>query len=256
MPCARLVTAVAAGVAALALAGVQLAGAEPAMMQAAAPDGGRELWLAGCAHCHGPTGGGTSRGPSIQGVGAAGVHVQVSTGRMPLETPGDDAEPGPVAYSDAEIAALVGYAGTIIEGPAVPEVDLAGADVPAGGTHFRTVCAACHQMTGQGGMLTSGHDVPPLVSSDAGTIVAAIRSGPNEMPEFPRAVVTDEAAADIAAYIQALDDSTDPGGWGLGHWGPVPEGAVALVLGLVPMVLVARRLGERSAPPAQEDERR
>lgn len=209
---------------------------------------GRDLWLADCAVCHGERGAGSARGPNLDGVGPAGVHFNVATGRMPLSDPDEDATRGPVRYSEAEIGALVAYAATVVDGPGVPEVDLDGADVAAGGEHYRRNCASCHQMAGQGGVLTSGVNVPPLQASDPVTSVEAIRYGPTEMPPFPESVLDEQAVRDVAAYLDELDASRDPGGWSLGHWGPVPEGAVALALGLVPLVVLTRLLGDRNPP--------
>jgi ubiquinol-cytochrome c reductase cytochrome c subunit len=213
---------------------------------------GRAIWLGDCAICHGEEGTGSALAPSLQGVGAAGVHFDVSTGRMPLDEPDQQAARGPVAYEPAEIDALVAYARTIIEGPDVPEVDLSAADIAKGGELYRLNCATCHQVVGQGGILTSGPNVPPLGPATALQVVEAMRAGPNDMPQFPEDVIDEDGAANIAAYLQEIDDPRDRGGWPLGHWGPVPEGAVAFVLGLVPVILVARWLGERQPPPAQE----
>lgn len=217
---------------------------------------GRQIWLGDCSFCHGERGEGTMRGPSLQGVGPAGVDLMVSTGRMPLVAPDDDPIPGPVTYGEAEIAALVAYAATIIDGPGVPRVDLAGADVAAGGARYRAICAACHEMVGQGGILTDGRNVPPLAGEEPRLVVEAMRSGPSDMPQFPVGLIDKQEAVDIAAYVRELGDPRDRGGWSLGHWGPVPEGAAALVFGVVPAVLVARTLGQRNPPAAQEDDLR
>ena len=48
---------------------------------------GKDLFIADCATCHGVAAQGTSRGPSLVGVGAASVDFQVGTGRMPLAGP-------------------------------------------------------------------------------------------------------------------------------------------------------------------------
>ena len=55
---------------------------------------GRQLFLEGCATCHGLAAQGTSEGPGLIGVGAAAVDFQVSTGRMPLAAPANQAPPG------------------------------------------------------------------------------------------------------------------------------------------------------------------
>ncbi|HYO31782.1 MAG TPA: cytochrome c, partial [Nocardioidaceae bacterium] len=53
-------------------------------------EAGRQLYIIGCATCHGLNGEGVltkeayNYGPSLVGVGAASVDFQVGTGRMPL----------------------------------------------------------------------------------------------------------------------------------------------------------------------------
>ncbi len=60
---------------------------------------GREIFLVGCAFCHGQNGEGVRAqrdgnviGPPLVGVGAAAVDFQVGTGRMPMTPPGGQAE--------------------------------------------------------------------------------------------------------------------------------------------------------------------
>lgn len=178
------------------------------------------------------------------------------TGRMPLENPEDEARPGEPKYTEAEMAAIVEYAGTFLEGPPVPDVGLTGADLAHGGELFRLHCASCHQMAGQGGVLVAGTDVPPLGSSHPVEVAEAVRFGPNDMPPFPEGVLHEDELRDVVAYVREIDAPEDRGGWSLGHWGPVPEGAVALVFGLAPVALFTRWLGERNPPVAQEDELR
>lgn len=215
---------------------------------------GRDLWRRDCAICHGESGAGTTRAPSIVGVGPAGVDFMVRTGRMPIDDPDDEVVPGEVNYTPAEIVALVDYVDTFLAGPGVPEVDVAGADLVKGGELYRLNCASCHQMAGQGGVLTGGTHIPPLGASSAVEVVEAMRSGPNEMPVFPEELIDARAARDIAAYVQEIRDPVDEGGWALGNWGPVPEGAAAFAFGLIPIVVVARLLGARNPPARQEDE--
>src|SRR2546427_11379122 len=47
-------------------------------------DPGVVLYLRDCAWCHGNQADGTTRGPSLIGVGAASADFELSTGRMPL----------------------------------------------------------------------------------------------------------------------------------------------------------------------------
>ena len=57
---------------------------------------GRKLFLVGCSFCHGQNGEGINSsdgqyGPSLVGVGSASVDFQMGTGRMPMQTPGQQA---------------------------------------------------------------------------------------------------------------------------------------------------------------------
>lgn len=215
---------------------------------------GRDLWRRDCAICHGARGGGSARGPALLRVGAAGVDYMVRTGRMPIDDPQDAVVRGKVDYTTAEIAALVDHAASFLDGPSVPQVDTSGADLAKGGELYRLNCASCHQLAGQGGVLIAGTDVPPIGPADPVEIVEAMRSGPLNMPVFPDSLLDDEEARDIAAYVQTLGDGVDEGGWALGWWGPVPEGAAAFAFGLIPAVLVARWLGQRNRPEDHEEE--
>src|SRR5438094_320789 len=83
---------------------------------------GRAVYMGSCASCHGPDAEGISgRGPSLGGVGAQAADFYLQTGRMPLSSP--DAQPVRTrpAFSQATIAALVAYVGSL-GGPGVPAV--------------------------------------------------------------------------------------------------------------------------------------
>jgi ubiquinol-cytochrome c reductase cytochrome c subunit len=71
---------------------------------------GKALFAVGCASCHGLNGegqiSGVIQGPPLAGVGAAAVDFQVSTGRMPMARPGEQAAVKPNRYSEEEVAAL------------------------------------------------------------------------------------------------------------------------------------------------------
>jgi ubiquinol-cytochrome c reductase cytochrome c subunit len=45
--------------------------------------------------------------------------------------------------------------------------------------------------------------------------------------------------------VQYADNPHDPGGWGIGHIGPVPEGMVSWLLAGAALVLTIRLIGER-----------
>ena len=81
---------------------------------------GKALYLQGCASCHGLNAEGTSVAPSLIGAGAASVHFQVATGRMPLAAPAVQIERKAPSYDEAEIAALAAYIASFAPGPAIP----------------------------------------------------------------------------------------------------------------------------------------
>ena len=49
----------------------------------------------------------------------------------------------------------------------------------------------------------------------------------------------------IADYVYNLAHTNDPGGLGIAHFGPVPEGFVGVIFGLGALLLVARLIGNR-----------
>lgn len=221
---------------------------------------GESLWRRDCASCHGPGGDGTPWGPQLHDKGPAGVHLTVSTGRMPLEDlsplqsppPGEDDRQvprgghGDVEYLPGQVRALVAYAREILGGPDVPVVDVAGADVSRGAELFQSACASCHAWSGRGGALANGHVATSLERSSPEQVVAAMRTGLGTMPAYAESVVSDEEAADIAAYTQYLQHPRAEGGHPLAFVGPAAEGLVAGVVGLLGLLLFVRWIGTRS----------
>jgi ubiquinol-cytochrome c reductase cytochrome c subunit len=201
---------------------------------------GRELYLTGCASCHGAEGAGTDEGPSLIGVGAASADFYLTTGRMPAAqgTPYQPPRKAP-AYSSDQIAALVAYVASLGAGPAIPEVNTSGADVANGGVLFRANCASCHQSAGAGGALSYGQYAPDLKHATATQVVEAMRVGPGQMPVFNEATFTNQQATDIAAYVEYLHSPDNRGGAALGGNGPVPEGFVALIVGLGGLLVIS-----------------
>ena len=214
---------------------------------------GEELYETGCISCHGPagvgrdSGRGEAYGPSLEGAGAASAYYMLSTGRMPLS----DSEDQPVrkdpAYSPAEIEALVAYVSSLGDGPALPEVDTAGADLAAGGTVFRANCQPCHSASGSGGALSYGRSAPSLGSATPTEVGAAVRSGPGQMPVFGPDVISPEELDDLAAYVEYLRHPEDPGGVPIGRTGPIPEGFVAWIVGIPLLLISVAWIGTRAA---------
>ena len=207
---------------------------------------GRRLFIEGCSSCHGMDARGVDdQGPSLVGVGAASADFYLRTGRMPLQSPGDEPERSQQAYPDDQVEALVAYVGSL-GGPPVPAVDPAAGSVSRGAELFGASCAGCHSITGEGGVVIGGF-APELHDSSPTEVAEAVRIGPYLMPSFDREQISDEDLDSIARYVEGpVQEPDDRGGWGIGHLGPVPEGMVAWLLAAAALLVVARLIGERS----------
>jgi ubiquinol-cytochrome c reductase cytochrome c subunit len=64
------------------------------------------------------------------------------------------------------------------------------------------------------------------------------------MPRFGPRQLDRHAIDSVARYVVSLREPPDPGGWSLGHLGPVAEGAVAWLLAGSVLILLARVLGK------------
>jgi len=206
---------------------------------------GRALFLTGCSSCHGLDAQGGNQAPSLIGVGAASVDFQVATGRMPLTSPGAQAERKAPLYNETQIHQLAAYVASLAPGPAIPTVDLADGDLAFGGELFRTNCAQCHQANGQGGALTNGKHAPTLMEATPVQVAEAMRIGPESMPVFGPGQLNDHEVNSIAKYIEFLQTPQQPGGQGIGRYGPVPEGLVAWLVGIGGLVVATLWIGSR-----------
>jgi quinol---cytochrome-c reductase cytochrome c subunit len=216
----------------------------PSAQAAGDPERGRDLFLTGCQSCHGAGARGAyGRGPSLRRVGAAAADFYLSTGRMPLDEPRAQPDRTERPYEQPAIDDLVAYIGSL-GGPAVPRVDLVGANVSEGQRLFTQNCAGCHQIVGRGGVM-AGAFVPNLLDATPRQVVEAARIGPYVMPRFNETQLSDAELASIARYVQYAKDPQSPGGWELFDIGPVPEGMVAWLGGLLALLLVIRLLGKR-----------
>ncbi len=208
---------------------------------------GRELFLVGCAFCHGQNGEGIKSskgqyGPSLVGVGGAAVDFQVGTGRMPMAQPGQQAAAKKETYTQDEIDALAAYVASLGPGPAIPTPDdytLEGlsedekrAAISRGGQLFLTNCTACHNFDGSGGALPRGRYAPTLKGVSEKHIYEAMLTGPQQMPVFGDSVMTPEDKASIIAYLKTNEETPEYGGFGMGGLGPVSEGLFAWLLGI------------------------
>ncbi len=215
--------------------------------RAVAQTDARIIYLRDCATCHAADGGGSPRGPTILTSGRAGVDFYLSTGRMPLDTPTDAVERHTPKYDPATIGALVDYiaARPGFTGPDIPVVDIGNADVAHGGVLYRLNCAACHAWSGRGGALL--HRESPSVDHATTTQIAeAMRVGPGNMPVFGEAAIGARDLDNVAAYTRDLTHTPeDRGGFPLWHLGPLPEGALAVFVGLGILLVFARLIGTR-----------
>jgi ubiquinol-cytochrome c reductase cytochrome c subunit len=227
---------------------------------------GRKLFAVGCATCHGSNAQGGSDGegravaPSLIGVGAAAVDFQVGTGRMPAQQPNAQVPRKNVVYSPEEIEALAAYVASLGPGPAIPNAeayDVSKAtdeQVTRGGELFRTNCTACHNFAGKGGALPNGRYAPTLMDVDPKHMYEAMLTGPQQMPVFSDQVLSEQDKRDVIAYLKALENQQDPGGFGLGRLGPVSEGLWGWLVGIGALVGVAVWIGAKGVKAKGEAE--
>ncbi len=213
---------------------------------------GRQLFLVGCAFCHGQNGEGTKTqdgnqiGPSLVGVGAAAVDFQVGTGRMPMAQPGAQAPRKSPTYSDDEVAALAAYVASLGPGPSIPTEHDYSVDglskqqreeaIVRGGQIFLTNCTACHNFEGSGGAMPRGGYAPKIRGVEPKHIYEAMLTGPQAMDTFSNGNLSPEEKRDVIAYLGSLDEAPGYGGFSLGGLGPVSEGLFAWLVGLGALV--------------------
>jgi len=184
---------------------------EPSSAAAPVPvERGEELYRRDCAWCHGVTGEGTARGIDISGRGTSSVFYALSTGRMPIDDPDEAVRRSDSPYSDDEILAIVAHTSTFVTGPDVPDIAGIEADVSAGGTRYRLLCAACHGATGEGGAQAAGSGAPSVLHASPSETASAIVAGPGQMPSFGSSLAVDDVAA-VAAYVEEIQDPVTTG---------------------------------------------
>jgi ubiquinol-cytochrome c reductase cytochrome c subunit len=216
---------------------------------------GKELFDTSCVTCHGANLQGVAdRGPSLIGVGDAAVYFQVSTGRMPAMRGEAQAPQKPPQFDAHQIDAIGAYVQANGGGPEVPRdqngqiasESLIGDNVARGGDLFRLNCASCHNFTGKGGALSSGKYAPDLGDATPAQVYTAMLTGPQNMPKFSDRQLSPEEKRDIVAYVREAAATPSPGGYGLGGFGPTPEGMAAWIIGMVAVIAAALWIGARS----------
>lgn len=216
---------------------------------------GQQLYETACITCHGANLQGVDgRGPSLIGAGEAAVYFQVGSGRMPMMRNEAQAMRKPPAFDEPQVDAIGAYVQSMGGGPVVPrdangqiaDQSLIGSDVARGGDLFRLNCASCHNFTGRGGALSSGKYAPSLDLATPAQIYTAMLTGPQNMPKFSERQLGPEEKADIIAYVRSSSETLNPGGYGLGGFGPAPEGMAIFIIGIVAAIAAALWIGARS----------
>ncbi|HET8927196.1 MAG TPA: cytochrome c [Microbacterium sp.] len=195
---------------------------------------GKKLFQANCATCHGMDLQGTQNGPSLYGVGELSVHFQVSTGRMPLQMQGPQAQQKPPQFTPEQTDAMAAYVQSIAPGPTYPDDEVldGGGDVAHGAELFRINCAMCHNVAAAGGALTEGKYAPALHGTTPLNMYAAMVTGPQNMPVFSNLNLTTEDKRDIISSLLWMQNNPSPGGFSLGSLGPVSEGLFIWIFGI------------------------
>jgi ubiquinol-cytochrome c reductase cytochrome c subunit len=216
---------------------------------------GKQLFDMSCVSCHGANLQGVpDRGPSLIGVGEAAVYFQVSTGRMPASRGEAQAPRKDPIFDAGQIDALGAYVQangggpTVVRNPdgSIAQKSLRGDDLGRGGDLFRLNCSSCHNFTGKGGALSSGKYAPDLEPATEQQILTAMLTGPQNMPKFSDRQLSFEAKKDIIAYVKTVSEERQPGGYGLGGFGPAPEGMAMWIIGMVAVIGAALWIGARS----------
>jgi len=216
---------------------------------------GKQLFDTSCVSCHGANLQGVAdHGPSLIGVGEAAVYFQVSTGRMPAMRGEAQAPRKEPIFDGSQIDALGAFVQANGGGPTVtrnPDGSIAmrslrGDDLGRGGDLFRLNCASCHNFTGKGGALSSGKYAPDLGNSNEQQILDAMLTGPQSMPKFSDRQLSFEAKRDIIGYVKSVSEEHQPGGYGLGGFGPAPEGMAFWIIGMAAAIGLALWIGARA----------
>lgn len=223
--------------------------------QAALLREGKQLYDTSCITCHGANLQGVQdRGPSLIGVGEEAVYFQVSTGRMPAARNEAQAPSKTPKFDSHQIDALGAYVQANGGGPTIvrdangeiAQSSLRGNDIARGSELFRLNCASCHNFTGRGGALSSGKYAPSLVETNEQQILAAMLTGPQNMPKFSDRQLSPEEKRDIIAYVKSATETLPQGGYGLGGLGPATEGLAIWAIGIVAAIGAALWIGARS----------
>ena len=245
-----------------ALAFVALA--VPAAAPAASVEQGLHLYGRYCVMCHGPNGSGVQKaaasrvgggpardqvvqagaGPSLRGVGAQAAHFYLTTGYMPLRKLGEQPRRARLLLTPDQIDSLIAYVASLGGGPPVPTPHPERGNLSRGQHLFTVHCAGCHQALARGGYVT-GAIPPPLGDATPTQIAEAVRIGPFLRPRFSERALSNRELDSIIRYVEYAKNPEDPGGWAIGHVGPVPEGLVTWFIAAAALVGMCVLLSKR-----------
>lgn len=231
---ATVLVAVTAGV----VVGTRPTAAVPLAVAPQVDDLGGVLYGRDCAGCHGPDGQGSGWGPTLEGTGRAGNYYVLSTGRMPIDHPGEPVRRSDPVYTEDEVRALLDHIEGLVDGPDVPELLVGDVDLARGGALYRLHCGVCHSSTGIGTALAYGDVAPPVLDAEPAEVAAVMAAGAGAMPAFYPNAFTDEDLTSIVAYVQQLRDPVDRG-VPFGRAGRVDEALAAWGVGLASLLLLA-----------------
>jgi ubiquinol-cytochrome c reductase cytochrome c subunit len=224
------------------------ASAEVDLNSAQTIEEGQKLFGSNCATCHGLDATGGTQGPSLIGVGAASVHFQVQTGRMPAVKSDVQVPEKPVQFTDEQTLQMAAWVASLAPGPAIPDsqyLDGEG-DAANGAELFRINCAMCHNVAAAGGALTEGKFAPSLEGVAPVHVYEAMVTGPQNMPVFNDTNISPEDKRDIITSLQYIEENSNVGGANLGGLGPVSEGLFMWIFGLGGIVALTVWLTARS----------
>ncbi|SDZ11603.1 ubiquinol-cytochrome c reductase cytochrome c subunit [Amycolatopsis xylanica] len=212
---------------------------------------GEQVYNNTCIECHGANLEGVQdRGPSLIGIGDAAVYFQTSSGRMPAARQEAQIPRKPPKLTPEEIDAVGAYVqahGGGPERPAEKGAALRGDNPARGGELFRLNCASCHQFTGRGGALSGGKFAPNLDPATEEQLYTAMLTGPQNMPKFSNRQLTVSEKKDIIAFVKSVSDgNNNPGGNGLGGFGPSSEGVIAWIVGIAGLIGVTLWIGSKA----------
>ena len=123
---------------------------------------------------------------------------------------------------------------------------LRGDDLGRGGDLFRLNCASCHNFTGKGGALSSGKFAPELEPANEQQILAAMRTGPQNMPKFSDRQLSFDAKKDIIAYVKNATETPPAGRQRSRRLRARARGHGRWIIGMVALIGAALWIGARS----------